>query len=166
MSLKKTIKYPYLPDGKEIKYVLEDNEFMQRAKYVRDNFGTEKRWPTGAVIVKEGKIIGESANYAGFVNSRLIELHAKGFCVRKLLKIKSGQKYWLCPGCSNCKDHAEARAIKNSVKRVGSQEVRGADLYLYGHWWCCKDCWNAMIKAGIKNVFLQDKSWEEFQFTK
>jgi len=160
------MEYPYLPKGREIKYVGEDNEFMQRAKYIRDIFSTDKRVPTGAVIVKNGKIIGEAANCAGFKNPRLIEFHAKGFCIRKLFKIKSGQKYWLCPGCASSKDHAEARAIKDAIKNVGREEVEGADLYLYGHWWCCKDCWDAMITAGIKNVFLQDKSWIDFKITK
>jgi hypothetical protein len=30
------------------------------------------------------------------------------------------------------------------------------DLYLWGHWWCCKLCWDKMIEVGIKNVYLME----------
>lgn len=32
------------------------------------------------------------------------------------------------------------------------------DLYLWGHWWFCEPCWNAMIEAGIRDVYLLENS--------
>jgi tRNA(Arg) A34 adenosine deaminase TadA len=156
------IEYPYIPNGREILYVPEDNLFMVEAMRIRNSESTDKGHPTGAVVVKEGKILGGAANQSGFKNEKLINFHAKGWCVRKILKIKSGEKYWLCPGCSTNKDHAESRAVGDAISKVGSDMLKGADLYLYGHWWCCKECWDAMIYAGIKDVYLLENSWKIF----
>ena len=49
-------------------------------------------------------------------------------------------------------------AIKDAITKGNQDKLPGADLYLYGHWWCCEPCWNAMINAGIKNVYLLKKS--------
>ncbi len=148
--------YPYLPEGRTIKYVPEMNVFMSEAKRVRDTQSTDEGHPTGAVVALNEKIIGRGANQSALKNKKLIALHKKGWCVRRLLKIPSGQKYWMCPGCSKNKHHAEARAAKDAIaqqKKIG-QSAQGTDLYLYGHWWCCKPCWDAMIAAGIKDVYL------------
>jgi deoxycytidylate deaminase len=29
---------------------------------------------------------------------------------------------------------------------------------MWGHWWCCKPCWDNMIAAGIKNVYVIEGS--------
>ncbi len=149
-------KYPYLPEGRIIKYVSIENTFMQKAKYYRDNYSTDHFHPTGAVVVKDGKIIAYGANKSKLKFRWMINLHKKGLCVRKILKIKSGEKYWLCPGCSDSKMHAETSAVNNALKT--NTDISDADLYLYGHWWCCKPCWDSMIKANIKDVFLLDES--------
>lgn len=159
----KTIEYPYLPEGKIIKYVSADNPFMAEAIHIRNAESTDKQHPTGAVVVKEGVIIGKSANQAGFKHPKFIAMHAKGWCIRRKLKVKSGTKYWLCPGCSTYVDHAESGAVHNAMTKTSVKEVRGADLYLYGHWWCCKQCWDAMIKAGIANVYLLENSNKIFK---
>jgi deoxycytidylate deaminase len=52
--------------------------------------------------------------------------------------------------------HAEPRAVRDARKNCS--DINDADLYLWGHWWCCKPCWDAMIGAGIKNVYLLDES--------
>ncbi|MFA6160532.1 MAG: deaminase [Parcubacteria group bacterium] len=157
------VKYPYLPEGKTILYVSEDNLFMMEAMRIRNTQSTDKWHPTGAVIVKDGKILGGGANQSGFKNPHLIEAHANGWCVRKWFKAKSGTKYWLCPGCSTNKKHAENMAVRDAVKKTSAKEVIGADLYLYGHWWCCKECWDGMIGAGIKNVYLVQDAWNIFK---
>lgn len=156
-----TNRYPYLPEGRTIEYVPVTDLFMKEAMDMRNNFSTDAYHPTGAVTVLDGAIIGKGANQSALKSAKLIELHKKGWCVRKFLKIPSGQKYWLCPGCSSCRHHAETRAVLDAVKKKGS--ARGADLYLYGHWWCCKPCWDAMIKAGIRNVYLADNAEELFK---
>ncbi|MFZ2975482.1 MAG: deaminase [Candidatus Moraniibacteriota bacterium] len=156
------IKYPYLPEGRKILYVASDNPFMLEAMRIRNSESTDKGHPTGAVVVRDGKILGGAANQAGFKNKKLIEAHANGWCVRKKLKIKSGTKYWLCPGCATNKEHGESKAVYDAIRKAGADMVKGADLYLYGHWWCCKECWDAMIKGGIRDVYLVEKSEELF----
>jgi deoxycytidylate deaminase len=151
--------FPYLPEGREIKYVLETDVFIKQAKKERVN-STDDSHPTGAVVVKEGLVIGKGANQSALKNKKFREFHAKYFCIRRFLKIPSGQKYWLCPGCASFRYHAESQAIKNALLKHNS--LVNSDLYLYGHWWCCQPCWEKMIKAGIKNVFLVDGATEKF----
>jgi len=153
------IQYPYLPEGREIKFVPETNEFMTEAKRIRDTESTDLKNPTGAVVVKDNKIIGKSANHAKLTNPKLLNLHSK-YCVRRILHIPSGKGYFLCPGCANYKQHGESSAIRNALKNGG--DTNGADLYLFGHWWCCKPCWDTMIKAGIKDVYLVENAHELF----
>lgn len=146
------MNYPYLPDGRTIQYVNEDNIFMSEAFKETREHSTDDKQPTGAVIVKDGKIIGRGSNQTALQNPTLKKFHENGWCVRKLLNIQTGEKYWLCPGCSGYDLHAEAQAIGNARKQ--KNDPTGADLYLWGHWWCCKPCWDKMIEAGIKDVYL------------
>lgn len=83
-------------------------------------------------------------------------------CVRKLLKVRSGTKYWLCPGCSTHHDHAESGAVRDALAKSGREAVQGADVYLYGHYWCCKPCWDAMIAGGIRDVYVVERADELF----
>lgn len=137
---------PYLPESREILYVAADNKFMQGAQKFAEENSQDSKFKTGAVIVQNGKIIGRGANGSNF--------HEKIGCVRKLFHVSTGKLYWLCPGCLP-KNHAEQSAIKD----VKSREIstKGADLYLWGHWWCCQNCWEKMIEANIKNVYLEEK---------
>lgn len=146
------IQYPYLPPNHTISYVSEANEFMQAAK-VAATKAADKQHSTGAVVVKAGQIVGEGFNYAVIAAiPGLIQSHPK-WCIRKHFNVPSGQKYWACPGCIPSKNHAEGRAV-----RAAGEKARGADLYLWGHWWCCQPCWEAMIGAGINNVYLLEGS--------
>ena len=156
------IKLPYLPESREIFYVSKDNPFIIAAEQTAKNFSSDYMQSTGAVIVKDGFIVGEGANQSFLKHPALQNLHRRGLCIRKFLKIKSGTKYWLCLGCSGHKSHAEARAVLNA--RTKGIDVSLADLYLWGHWWCCKSCWDIIIKAGIKNVYLLEGSEKFFNF--
>lgn len=69
------------------------------------------------------------------------------------MNVKSGTKYWLCPGC-NTHNHAEQKALADAHKK--GEPVEGADIYLWGHTYCCRWCWKAMLKAGIKDVYLPE----------
>jgi deoxycytidylate deaminase len=148
--------------SRQVSFVPADNPFMAEAIRVRNTESTDKRHATGAVVVKDGVIIGKAANQSGFKNAKLIALHQKGLCIRMFLKIKSGTNYWLCPGCAKHKDHAESGAVRDAIAKSGAEKVKGADLYLYGHFWCCEPCWNAMIAGGIKDVFVVDNAKELF----
>jgi deoxycytidylate deaminase len=67
--------------------------------------------------------------------------------------------YWTCYGCSP-KFHAEQSAL-HDAKKNGHDTV-GAELYLWGHWWCCESCWEKMIDAGIGKVFLLEGAKSRF----
>jgi len=142
------VKLPYLPDGRTIEYVPVDNPFMQAAKMVAETESLDTDHQTGAVIVKDKQIIGVGANGS--------YTHVRFGCMRKRLNIPTGKGYFLCNGCAP-KNHAEQKAIK------ATDDPNGADLYLWGHWWCCQSCWQKMIRAGIKNVYLPEdaqKKWK------
>ena len=159
-NIQMTISYPYLPVGKTIMYVSADNPFMKVAELVRNTLSTELNHPTGAVVVIDGTIVGRGANQAHIKNKAVQKIHRKYFCVRRLFNIPSGQKYWLCPGCARTKDHAEVRAVRDAL--ACRANFRSADLYLFGHWWCCKSCWDAMIDVGINTVYLLQGSEKLF----
>ncbi|OGG51376.1 hypothetical protein A3C18_00280 [Candidatus Kaiserbacteria bacterium RIFCSPHIGHO2_02_FULL_54_11b] len=137
------IPYPYLPTGRMIKYVDAHNPFMLEAReYARKN-SLDDSVKTGSVIVKNGEIIGRGANGSDY--------HTEHGCERVKRGIPTGHGYELCPGCDP-RNHSEPRAIADALKN--GHETIGADLYLWGHWWACQPCWNAIIEAGIENVYL------------
>ena len=152
----KNIKYPYLPEGKTIEYVDGSNSFMKRAKEVART-SNDQSFPTGAVITCDNEILTEASNKTPLSNDFLKNLHKK-HCIRRMFRIPSGQKYWLCPGCATNKNHGEYRAAVALKKKFPQKVNSNLDLYLWGHWWCCKPCWDKMIEVGIKNVFLLEGS--------
>lgn len=146
------ISYPYIPAHREIKYAGEDNEFITEAKKIWHNKGCVKQ-KTAAVVVKDGKIIGRGSNAGKTIN----------VCPRVLKGSKTGEDYHYCKNVCEQEGHSEVTSIKNA--RDNGQDTSGADLYLYGHWWCCKNCWDTMIEAGIKNVYLVEGAEEKFNFS-
>lgn len=147
MEITKKIEYPYLPKGYKILYVPIDNEYIKQAKRFAKENSLDKVMPNSSVIVKDGVVIGLGANGSDY--------HEKHGCYRVKNKIPTGQGYELCEGCSS-NNHGEANAIKDATYK--GNNMSGADLYLWGHWWCCEPCWNKMISAGIKNVYLLEGS--------
>lgn len=140
---KPKIKYPYLPNGRIIKYSGETNIFMQQAKEFARQHSLDRAMPGAAVVVKKRRVIGKGANGSDY--------HDKHGCQRVSLGCKTGEGYKFCEGC-HPKNHSESRAIKDA--QLHGHDTRGASLYLWGHWWCCRWCWDVMIGAGIYNVFL------------
>ncbi len=151
----KQIIYPYLPEGVTIEYVPLTG-FMEDAHQVAVTTSTELQQSTGAVVVKDGILIGRGSNQAALPGRFLQELHKNGWCVRKQLHVASGTKYWLCPGCAKSHHHGEARAVRNALSNAG--DISGAELYLWGHWWACKPCWDVMLAAGITKLYLLEGS--------
>ena len=121
----------------------------------------ERQHPTGAVVVKDGNIVGRACNNAPIKNPFIQRLHKRGLCTRRILGIPTGKKYWMCPGCARSSNHAEALSIDDAEKR--GNNVKGADLYLYGHWWCCEPCWTKMIRSEIKDVYVVDGASDMFK---
>ncbi len=155
-NISKNIKYLYIPEGRTILYVPENNKYMSAAKEVALTESTDRKVPTGVVIVDQnGNILIRAANQSALKNKFLLDIH-KNWCIRKLFKIPSGQKYWLCPGCASHKNHGEHQAVLALEKKFPEKLKSNLDLYLWGHWWCCKPCWDKMIQAGIKNVYLME----------
>lgn len=151
MLFRMAIQYPYLPDWKVISYVPADHSFMRAAEEYARIHSLDREHPTGAVLVKGGTIIGHGANGSSY--------HKKHGCERKRQGIPTGERYDLCEGC-HPKNHSEPKAIADALSH--GEDTHGADLYLYGHWWCCKPCWNAMIDAGVRDVYLLEGSEKLF----
>lgn len=106
--------------------------------------------PNTSVIVKDERVIGIGANGSNY--------HQENGCERVRLNSPSGKDYDKCEGCSP-KNHGEQQAIKNIVD---GQSLAGAEVYLWGHWWCCQSCWQAMLDQGINTVYLLDGSEKLF----
>jgi len=151
MTVPHTIQYPYIPHDRLIKYVPQDNPFILKAKEFAREHSLDMVMPGAAVVVRDGEVIGIGANGSDY--------HKSNECERVKRGSKSGEGYELCEGC-HPKNHSEPSAIADAQSKGESTE--GADLYLWGHWWCCEPCWNAMISAGIKDVYLMEDSEKFF----
>jgi deoxycytidylate deaminase len=145
------VSYPYIPDGKTIKYVPMDNEFIQAAKTYACQHSLDKKHKTGSVVVKNREIIGSGANGSDY--------HEHNECERVKQNVPSGEGYELCEGC-HPKNHSEPAALADAQKN--DHQTQGADLYLWGHWWCCEPCWNTMTAGGINQVYLAEGSEKLF----
>ena len=148
----KKINYPYLPKGKTIKYVPASNKFMMAAKKATEGTGCTKQ-PTGAVLVKNGKIISTATN-ASF---------KAPVCPRVLRGSATGTDYYLCKEICKQNGHSELMAVRKAMEK--GIETKGGDIYLWGHWWCCQPCWEEMIKGGIANVYLEENATDKFTFS-
>lgn len=151
MTSAKKITYPYIPAGKLIAYVPVTDPYMQAAKTHAMKFSKDAVMPTGSVVVKSGEIVGRGANGSAY--------HETHECERIKRGVPTGQGYELCEGC-HPKNHSEPKAINDALTKVTN--LRDAALYLWGHWWCCEPCWNAITSAGIDRVFLLENSEDLF----
>src|SRR5690606_38080501 len=147
ISSENDIKYPFIHEQGQILYVDESNPYMQAAKEFAEAHSLDSSMPTGSVVVKDGKIIGQGANGSKY--------HEEQGCRRVELGIPTGQGYELCEGC-HPKNHSEPKAIADALKHEDS--LVGAELYLWGHWWCCEPCWNSMVENDIYTAKLLEGS--------
>lgn len=139
----KHVVYPYLPEGRAIQYVPIENPYMSIAKEIARILSLDKIMPGAVVIVKSDHVIGIEANGSNFHN-----LHP---CQRVIRGFKSGEGYEHCEGC-HPRNHSETTAI--AYAKLKQHDIRGADLYLWGHWWFCQSCWDVMIEVGIRDTYL------------
>ncbi len=148
-----------MPQSGKIAYVEISDPYMAEAKEEARRYSTDASISTGAIIVKDGKVVAKGANQSALRDPRLVALHKK-YCIRRLFGVPSGKLYFLCPGCASHKNHGEFRAVRDGEKHKA--DMRGARLYLWGHWWCCKPCWDKMLKAGISDATLLKNSEKLF----
>ncbi len=147
------IQYPYLPEGKTLKYAPADDQFMVEASKVRDTQAGDSLYPVGAVLVKEGRIIGRGGN--GY-NRGPGEAH---ICPRIVLDCKSGERYDLCT-LHDSPGHSEVMAVQNALEN--GEDPSGADLYMHGHWWACEPCWTQFLEVGGRDIYVLDDAHEKF----
>ncbi len=145
----KKISYPYLPKGREIKYNEADNPFMLAAKKATEKTGCRKQ-PTGAVLVKDGIILMTATNAGELVD----------ICPRVVRKSKTGTDYHLCKDVCKQEGHSELLVVNKAID--AGIDTTGADVYLWGHWWCCEPCWDAMIRGKVRDVYLPEGATEMF----
>lgn len=141
------LKVPYLPVGKKLLYVPASNIYMFIAKKFAEKHSLDKVMPGAAALVKDGKIIGIGANGTDY--------HEREGCRRAPFKCKEGEQLRMCPGCSP-ENHSEQRALADAW-RLKNNTI-GAGLYLWGHWWCCKDCWRALANCLVYNIYLVENA--------
>ncbi len=147
------VKYPYMPEGRVFKFVPENDPFMAEAKKARETLSGDPLFPVGMVLVKDGKIIARAGN--GF-NKGGGAVHV---CPRIVLESPSGTGYDLCH-LHDAPGHAEPMVIETA--RKAGVDPKGADGYMYGHWWCCEPCWKSMLDAGVRDVYLLENAHEVF----
>ncbi|MFH1631407.1 MAG: deaminase [bacterium] len=147
------INYPYLPECREFKFVSIDDPMMQQAAQAREKCAGDRMFPVGAILVRDGKILCYAGN--GY-NRGSDNTHV---CPRVVHECPSGEGYDLC-SFHDSPGHAEQMVI--NVAREQGIETEGADLYMFGHWWACKSCWDYMIDAGVRDVYLAEGANELF----
>ena len=128
---------PYLPHGRRLVYVGREHRYAEAARAMAVQSGCVKQ-RTGAVIVKRGKIVGRGNNTVSRIPT---------VCPRQ--SMGTGVGYEFCKQYCQQGAHAEIAALTDA-----GTDVSGADLYLVGHHWVCRDCWRALEAAGIREVFI------------
>lgn len=88
--------------------------------------------------------------------------HEDNGCERLRRGSKSGEDYELCGGCSP-ENHAEAKAVRHALAlRDVGVDIAGLDAYMFGHWWACRPCWEALKSIGVKSIYLLNSAKNYF----
>ncbi len=154
-------EYPYMPSDRHLKYVPHDHPHMVEACRAREECAGDPLWPVGIVAVRpalsgvegDGQVVARAGN--GF-NRGPQENHV---CPRIVLDCQSGEGYELChvhdpPG------HSEPQLVK--VCQEAGIDTQGLDAYMYGHWWACQPCWQSLIDAGFRDLYVTNDAHERF----
>ena len=107
----------------------------------------------GAVIVKNGDVVGRGANRS---KEQITPCSEKGWCIRDVLNIPRGKGYDVCNSI-----HAEINAIISA----SDESLKDSTMYLVGYdavtgktvenLDCCKNCKASIVKVGIKMVYIK-----------
>jgi deoxycytidylate deaminase len=142
-----------MPSDRRLKYVPIGDPFMMVAAEARETLSGDPLYPVGLVVVKDGEVVVRSGN--GFSRGSGV-VHV---CPRVVLECPSGTGYDLCT-LHDAPGHAEQMAVKIAAEQ--GTDIAGGDAYMFGHWWACEPCWNALIAAGIRDLYVIDDAHERF----
>jgi len=119
-----------------------DSYFLEIAGVVAER-STCLRRKVGAVLVKEKRLLTTGYNGAPAGLSHCLETG----CLRREMKIPSGQRHELCRGL-----HAEQNAIIQGA--IYGVSIEGSDLYCTHH--PCSLCAKMLVNAKVRRVVLMD----------
>ena len=135
-----------------MKKAKDDNYYMNYAVKLSAKANCIKG-KVGAILVKNNTIVAEGVNSV----PNGITPCTEETCIRKKLKLKTGEKQELCFVV-----HAEQNAIISASR----EKMLGATLYLVGKTYTdgkyvensnpCALCKRMIINAGIKDIYLRD----------
>jgi deoxycytidylate deaminase len=139
-------------------YTSPDNPYMKIAKNIAEKSRC-KKMQTGTAIVITNKQNGHEVIVTGNndIGVSWKELKQKGYddCPRR--NLPTGVGYELCRDICKQKYHSEVSAIENGIN-LGilplNDEDYVAEMYMYGHWYCCSNCLNRAEKAGIRKYYV------------
>lgn len=152
--------YPYLPQHIEMCTAPESHPFMAQAKEWARMHSLDKQVPNTSMIVKGGLPCAIGANGSHFHSEKEnIERYGPKGCRRVFLNAPTGQLYEECEGC-HPKNHGEPRALQDALEK--GVDVTGAEIYMWGHWWCCRWCCEKMEAAGIVRVYVTENADIDF----
>ncbi|NQV88870.1 MAG: hypothetical protein HQ488_00915 [Parcubacteria group bacterium] len=146
------IEYPYMPTGRHIKYVPHDHVFMQAAAQAREECAGDPSYPVGAVLVKDGEVVARAGN--GFNRGKQVHV-----CPRIVLECPTGTGYDLCD-LHLSEGHSEPSLMKVALEE--GIDPTGCDVYMYGHWWACEPCWQALIDSGVRDLYVTEDAHDRF----
>lgn len=147
------IDYPYLPPNRGFKFVPLTDPHMIAAEVARRECAGDSLYPVGVVLVQDGQVLARAGN--GFNRGS----STKHICPRVVLECPSGTGYDLCT-LHDSIGHAEPMLMQVALEQ--GINPAGCDVYMFGHWWCCEPCWNAMLDAGVRDVYVLDDAHERF----
>lgn len=126
-----------------------DEFYFKKAQDLASRGSTCLKIQTGVVLVKEGRVVGQGVNLCspgGFRHGRKVKK-----CLR--LGVPSGTGYELCQSI-----HAEVTAVAGARPA----DLRGATLYLSGHYYPCWHCEGLARLVGIKKIKVKDSKARAF----
>jgi len=122
---------------------------IKKALKTEENAALCLRKQIGAIIVKNGKIIGKGHNG----NSANIPPCSVIGCAKNYFKYRDGQRNELCTGIC-----AEQRAMIDALKK--GNDLKGSELY--STYSPCISCSRYAVEFGIKKIYYQKEYNDTF----
>ena len=65
-----------------------------------------------------------------------------------------GEDYKKCKTVCDQPGHAETEALRQAIEAYGADVLRGGVAHVWGHYTCCRECSEALARAGIKEIII------------